>query len=158
MNPKNRKIVIDAKIRGQLNLTLPLILGQNSRTQKRFETLIMKVNKWIYGGQTFKKENTEICKKIGNLQPEQDMLISSAKFIHKLLTQKESMSLHEHIIIPKRAKSIIYHRNPKKKLYRTALENLIHLYNQIPHDNKPLKMKTFTKKLKKEGIDYRPPD
>ena len=43
MNTKNLKIVIDAKIRGQLNLTLPLILGQNIRTQKRFENLIMNV-------------------------------------------------------------------------------------------------------------------
>ena len=151
MNTKNRKIVIEAKIKGQLNLTLPLILGQNLRTQKRYETLIMKVNKWIYGGQTFKKENIEICKRIGNLPPEQDILVNSAKFIHKLLTQKESISLHENLIIPKRAKSIIYHRNPKKKLYRTALENLVNLYNQIPNDYKPLKTKTFTKKLKKEG-------
>ena len=63
MNMKNRKIVIDAKIRGQLNLTLPLILGQNLHTQKRFETIIMKVNKWIFGGQTFKKENIKIAKK-----------------------------------------------------------------------------------------------
>ena len=144
---KNRKIVIDTKIRGQLNLTLPLILGQNLHTQKRFETIIMKVNKWIYGGQTFKKENIKICKEIERLIPEQDILVNSARFFHKLITQKESMSLHENLVIPKRAKSIIYHRNPKKKLYRTSLENLITLYNQIPHDTKILKVKTFTKKL-----------
>ena len=95
-------------------MTLPLILGQNIRTQKRFENLIMKVNKWIYGGQTFKKENIAICKQIGSLIPEQDILVNSARFFHKLVTQKESVSLHDNIIIPKRLISIIYHR-PKKE-------------------------------------------
>ena len=104
------------------------------------------------------KKNIEICKKIGSLSPEQDILVNSAKFIHKLLSQKESISLHENLIIPKRVKSIIYHRNPKKKLYRTALENLVNLYNQIPNDHKHLKSKNFAKKLKKEGVEYQPAD
>ena len=70
--------------------------------------------------------------------------------------QKEPISIKNDIVIPNRSTSILYHRYPKKKSYRTPLENHIHMYNQIPAESKMLKPKTYAKKLKKVGFDYKP--
>merc|ERR1711954_401103 len=47
MSLKSRKIIIESKIKGQINLTLPLLINQNQRIQARAKTLLMKANKWI---------------------------------------------------------------------------------------------------------------
>ena len=87
----------------------------------------------------FQKRKYQNLQRNRKTYPEQDILVNSARFFHKLITQKESMSLHENLVIPKRAKSILYHRNPKKKLYRTALENLITLIARITTSELPIK-------------------
>merc|ERR1711954_42789 len=48
MSKRNRKIVLESKIKGQLRLTLPLTINQSQRIKKRTEVLIMKVNKKQY--------------------------------------------------------------------------------------------------------------
>ena len=159
MDQRSKKIIIESKLKGQLNLTLPLMLNQTQRVQSRAEVILMKINKWIYGHSVFKKENEKICKWIGNPLPAQEILRVSLKFIHKLLNQEIQTSLHRHIVKPNRITSKYYHRNPKKKLYRTALEHQIALYNQFkPVENKALKPKTFAKKLKSLPIEYTPED
>merc|ERR1711954_581301 len=65
MTSKNKKIILDAKIRSQLNLTLPLVINQSMRIQKRACTMLMKINKWTYNGPTFKVKSEVICKKLG---------------------------------------------------------------------------------------------
>ena len=70
MTPKTRKVVLDAKLRGQINLTLPLLLNQPKRIQARAEVLLMRINRWIRGGPTFKVAFELICKDIGCLLPE----------------------------------------------------------------------------------------
>merc|ERR1711954_105672 len=54
LSKDNRKTIINAKIRGQMNLTLPLIINQPQAFKKQVETLIMQINKWIYGGCTYR--------------------------------------------------------------------------------------------------------
>ena len=90
--------------------------------------------------------------------PEQELINTNAKFIHKIMNNKGCKSIHENIVKPNRSTSIFYHRRPKKKLYRTALEHHIDLYNQLPVDIKYLKPKTFASKLKKRDIEYKPRD
>ena len=158
MTSKNKKIILDAKIRSQLNLTLPLVINQNMRTQKRACTMLMKINKWTYNGPTFKVKSEVICKKLGVLKPEHELININAKFIHKIMTNQSCKSIQENIVRPNRSTSIFYHKRPKKKLYRTALEHHVELYNQIPTDIKYLKPKTFSAKLKKRTIDYKPKD
>ena len=57
MDQKSKKIIIESKLRGQLNLTLPLILNQNQLVQSRAEVILMKINRWIYGGSVFKEKS-----------------------------------------------------------------------------------------------------
>ena len=89
LNEKNKKIIIDSKLRGQINLTLPLIINQTQRVEHKMEVLLMRINKWIYGKSVFRKENEEICKIIDKPLPEQEILQSSSKFILKIMSKKE---------------------------------------------------------------------
>ena len=158
LNEKNKKIIIDSKLRGQINLTLPLIINQTQRVQYKMEVLLMRINKWIYGKSVFRKENKEICKIIDKHLPEQEILQSSAKFIQKIMSKKEGSSINDFIGQPSRSISKIFHIKPKKKTLRTSLEHLIQLYNQLSPKIKYLKPKTFATKLKKEPVEYTPPD
>ena len=56
-----RKLIIYAKLKGQLNLTLPLLINQTQRAQNQAEVLLMRINKWIHGGPIFKVDNEIIC-------------------------------------------------------------------------------------------------
>ena len=118
----------------------------------------MRVNKWIYGKSIFKKENQEICTSINKPLPEQEIIQASAKFIHKIMSKNEKISINQYIGQPSRSTSKIFHIKPKKKTLKTPLEHHIHLYNQIPLKIRYLKPKTFALKLKKEDLKYRPPE
>ena len=89
---------------------------------------------------------------------EQEILQASAKFIHKLMSQDEKISIHEYIGRPSRSTSKMFHRNLKKKNYKTAFEHHLCLYNQITSSIKYLKPKTFAAKLKKVDHKYTPPE
>ena len=131
MNKGNKKIILESKLKSQLSLTLPLMLNQSNRVQKRACAMMMKVNKWICGGPTFKVNSEIICKAIGTPLLEQELLNSNAKFIHKMIGNNICKSLHDHIAKPNRSTSIYYHRRPKKKFYRTSLEHHTDFYHQI---------------------------
>ena len=102
--------------------------------------------------------NQEICTIINKPLPEQEILQASAKFIHKLMSRKEKISINNYIGQPSRSTSKIFHFKSKKKTLRTPLEHHIHLYNQIPSDIKYLKPKTLAVKLKKRDLEYKPLD
>ena len=75
------------------------------------------------------------------------------------MTKKEGSSIiNDYIGQPSRSTSKIFHIKPKKKTLRTSLEHHIQLYNQLSPKIKYLKPKTFATKLKKEIIEYKPPD
>ena len=118
-------------MRGQFNLTLPLLINKSQRIISKAELLLMRINKWIYGKSIFRLENEIICKSIGNILPEQEILHASAKFIHKFINQKEKSSINDYIGRPTHSTSNIFHKNPKKKLYKTAFQHHLHLYYQI---------------------------
>ena len=156
MTPKTRKIIIESKIKGQINLTIPLIINQNQRIQARAETLFMKINKWIWGKCAYMKSSESICKEIGCLMPEKEILNSHAKFIHKQITQHQNPALRKYIVFPSRSTLKLHHRFPKKALYRTPLELHLQLFNQIPPMLKPLKPKSFAKRVKKTDFEFTP--
>ena len=108
----------------------------------------MRINKWVYGESIFKVGNKNICKSIEVNMPEQDIIQSSARFIHKLINQKESVSIKDYIGRPSRSTSKLFHTKPKKKTWKTALEHHNCLYNQLLPNIKYLKPSTFKDKLK----------
>ena len=156
MNPKVRKIVVNAKIRGQINMYLPLFLNQTQQVQNQCEVMLMRINKMIDGQKYFRTENEKICNRIKMPLPKQEIVNSSAKFIQKLIHDRKTPAIMERITRTKRVTSKFYHIYPKKKIYKTPLEVLINLYNQISNELKHEKPKTFKRKLKKEKIDYNP--
>ena len=90
--------------------------------------------------------------------PEHEILNFNAKFIHKQITDKPNPALRSFIAIPNRSTSKLYHKIPKKKLYKTSFEYLLQLYNQLQPKLKPLKPKTFSKRIKKEKLEFTPED
>ena len=81
MTPENRKIIINSKLRGQVNLFLPLILNQSQQVRKKAETLLMRINKIIYGKKYIKVCNETICKEIQMPDPEIEIVKAGAKAI-----------------------------------------------------------------------------
>ena len=149
---------MDAKLRGQVNLTLPLLLNQPKQIQAGAEIILMRINKWIRGGPTFKVASELICKEIRCLLPEREILNHNAKFIHKQITAQPNPALQKFIPIPNQSTSKLYHKVPKKKLYKTSFKYLLQLYNQIPPNLKPLKPKTFGRRIKKIELEFTPED
>ena len=124
---------------------------QSQCIQARAETLVMKINKWIWNKCAYKKSSEVICKEIGCIMPSHEILNSYAKFVHKQITTHRNPALREFIAFPSRSTSKLHHKIPKKDLYKTPLEYHLRLYNQIPPELKPLKPKTFTKRIKRES-------
>ena len=139
-------------------MSLPLIISQIQQIQNRAKVLLMRINKWIHGGPIFKVDNFKTCKEIGNPLPEQEILQANSRLIQKLMSQKEKVWIKNHIAMPNCSTSRNFHKCPKKKSYRTALEHHINLYSQLPAAIKYLKPKTFSAKLKKLEIEYKPID
>ena len=73
MSSKTKKGILESELIGQVNLTLPLLLNQNKRVQARAETIMMRINKWIWGGPTFNIASEKICKEIKILLPEMEI-------------------------------------------------------------------------------------
>ena len=145
MDTKTKEIIIESKIRGQINKCSPLILNQNQYVWKKACVLIMRINKWIYSGQTFKVVSQKICERIDNPLPEQKLINASAKFIHEIIYEIGIKTINCLISRQNIATACYYHTNTKKKLYRTSQEYHIHLSNQIPAELKFLRPATFCK-------------
>ena len=90
--------------------------------------------------------------------PDQEILQASARFIQKLISQKEDNSIKEYIGRPTRFTSNLFHVKPKKKMWRTALEHHSSLYNQMSPPIKYLKPSSFALKPKKLQLEYKPPE
>ena len=88
--------------------------------------------------------------------PKDKFVKASAKLIQKILHDRKTPSIMHRITRTKQVTSKFYHIYPKKKLYKTSLEMLIQLYNQIPNDIKHVSPKTFKCKLKKHNIEFKP--
>ena len=141
-----------------MNLTLPLIINQSQAVKGQVETLLMWINKWIYGECTFKLENEKILKAISAPTREQEIINANARFIHKVINQKKVGSLLKLITSTARSTARFHHIAPKKKLYRTAFEYHLQLFNQLPNDIKFVKPLTFKKKLWNIKIEFKPQD
>ena len=88
--------------------------------------------------------------------PKDEIVKASAKLIQKILHDRKTPSIMNRITRTKRITSKFHHIYPKKKIYKTPLETLIQLYNQIPNDLKHVSPKTFKRKLKKHDLEFNP--
>ena len=88
--------------------------------------------------------------------PKDEIGKASAKLIQKILHDRKTPSIMNRITRTKRITSKFHHIYPKKKIYKTPLEMLIQLYNQIPNELKHVSPKTFKSKLKKHDLEFNP--
>ena len=116
MTLKTKKVILESKLKGQVNLTMPLLINQSQCVKKRAKVIIMRINKWIRGGPYYKVSSEKICNEIGNMLPERELLNTNAKFIHKQITFHQNEALREFIAIPNRSTSKLYHKAPYSKL------------------------------------------
>ena len=70
LTEKNRQKIIEAKIKSLLMPSMPLIKNQPERIKSRAETMLMRINRWVQGGNNFKESSIKICKKINRPLPE----------------------------------------------------------------------------------------
>ena len=64
MTPKNKRLILNSKLRSLVKPYLPLVLNQNQATQKQTEVILMRINKLIYAKPYFMLKNDKICKEI----------------------------------------------------------------------------------------------
>ena len=60
---KTRKIILESKLKGLVNLTLPLVLNQLKQVQARAKVTVMRMNKWIRGGPTLEEASSKNTKR-----------------------------------------------------------------------------------------------
>ena len=113
LNAKNKKIILEAKLKGQVNLTLPLLFNQNQQVKSRAEVILMRINKWIHGGPSFKVASSKICKEMGTILPEQEMINCNANFIQKQMTTHKTQTLQRYLAFLSLSTSKLYHKQPE---------------------------------------------
>ena len=155
MNLKQRRIILNAKIKTHVYYVLPLVISQPQYVRDRFEKILMKINRWILMENTFRLKNTTICKRVGVCMLQQELLRTSFKFIHNLILERKCRSITELFRFPQRTSSRISHKTPKKQFYRTPLEHMIELYNQQTHELKLLTKPRLKRRLEKTQIKYK---
>ena len=120
MTSKVSKIVVNAKIRGQINMYLPLFMNQNQNVQKQCEVMLMRINRMIDNIKYFKTEKEKNCNRINMPLPKDEIIKSSAKLIQKILHDRKTPSIMNRITRTKRITSKFYHIYPKKKIYKNT--------------------------------------
>ena len=58
---KDRKTIVNSKLRSILDYGLPLYMGENLQTQQKLESAYMTINRIIQGGLTFRVNKVKIC-------------------------------------------------------------------------------------------------
>merc|ERR1711954_111147 len=109
MTPEVRKIILNSKLRGQINMFLPLFINQSQGVKKQVEVLLMRINKLIYGKKYFRVSNETICKEIKMPLPEVEIVKATAKSIQKIMYNRKTPSIMKLITRTKRVTSNYYY-------------------------------------------------
>ena len=112
----------------------------------------MTIKRIIHGGLTFQVRKTDICRKINEQLPEKHILKVAAIYIHKHLHHQNCEAMMSELIIPKRAASTIFMKNPLSSVYPGSLDSLIKLYNKFPQNLKSKNPNQFKRYLKKHDV------
>ena len=76
MTQKDRKKIVNSKLRSILDYGLPLYMGEAEGIRSNLESTYMTLNRIIHGGLTFKVSKVNICKQIKAELPEKHILIT----------------------------------------------------------------------------------
>ena len=68
---QQRRIIIQSKLESKALYKAPILFNESENIKKRFEGIILRLNKGIYGGNTYQKRYKDICKEIKVEPPNQ---------------------------------------------------------------------------------------
>ena len=152
METKDRKTILNAKLRSIIDYALPLFMGESEAIKAKVESTYMLVNRLIHGKCGYMTAKTKICKDIKSDMPNMWMRKTAAKFMHKQITSAKCDDLLMQLKIPKRKASPIYVKDPQLGNYNCSLEKMVEIYNSLPVDLKAKKVVPLKRHLKKHDI------
>ena len=152
MEVKDRKTILNAKLRSIIDYALPLFMGEPESIKAKVESTYMLVNRLIHGKCGYMDAKTKICKDIKVDLPKMWMRKTAATFLHKHLTTAKCHDLILQLKIPKRIASPIFVRDPQLGNYNCSLDRIVEVYNSLPLDLKAKKVMPFKRYLKKHDI------
>ena len=133
----------------------PLYTGQTQTVKETINTVIMRCNREIHKGNTFKVNNKRVCKEIKVDEPMQLILKQGILFIHKVLFNQYPPSILEEVCLPKSERNveISMHYIPKTDTgKKTCIYANIALYNSLNESLKSMPPKALKRYISKSII------
>ena len=154
-SPKQRKTIINSKLRSIALYCSPLFFNESTHCKKRLESVLMTINKRIYNRNTYMTKYKDICHDIQEDEPKQLLLKTNTKFICKLMTECKVDQLLNLMIINVRLGSKVYMADPHKQGLKAAIIRLVQLYNALPLELKSLNQQRLKQKLTKFDVSFK---
>ena len=149
-----RKILIKSKIESIALYGSPLLFNESEHMQKRFMSILMRINKWILRENCFLKKNSEVCEKIKVDEPEQAYLKANVLHIIKIIKEREVDQMLDKLAMNNRLGSKIYIKEPHKPSSKSSIIRHIELYNALPFELKSMKISSIKRKFKKHDVVF----
>ena len=150
-----RKVILTSKVQSIAFYRAPLVFNESESQKKRLEGILMMVNKWIYGNNTFKLNYKKICESIKVKPPDQKIIKINTQYITKILFEKEVEQILDMLILNKRLGSKVYIRHTLKPSSKASLVRHISLFNALPLDLKLLNPSRLKRKLTKLNVSFK---
>ena len=109
----------------------------------------------MFARSTYRKKNKEICQEIKSELPDQMILKSNAKYITKVIYEKEVAQILSMLSLNNRLGTKIYIKHPHKPTSKSSLIRQIRLYNALTLDLKAMNPKQIKRKLKKMTASFK---
>ena len=157
MTMKQRKEIVYSKIGSTIMYGLPLYCGQNQQIRNDLSVLLMKINKTIFQGNTYKISNRKICKQIDVDLPDQLLKKATINLLHKMLTKKMTKSILKLLRTTRNnrrcTKLSLVNGFRTKRGERSVLYKAIKIYNSLPTFMKALSPNLMKERLTKIRSD-----
>ena len=99
--------ILTSKVKSMIHYIMPLMAGQSDHFLSKINTLTMKVNKQMTKGPTHRQGYKEICCKLNNDDPYQEIIKQTYKTIHKVIQTKLPKDIIQTLCINSRTSSKI---------------------------------------------------
>ena len=122
---QQRRIIIQSKLESKALYGASILFNESENIKKRFEGVIMRLNKWIYGGNTYRKHYKDICNEIKVEPSDQKILKANTKYIMKVILEKEVAQIFQFLKTNERLGTKIYMRDPLKTQSKGSLDDTL---------------------------------
>ena len=153
MSLKNHREVVYSKVASTLLYGIELYAGQNTWTQNRMHSILMRCNRAIHAKPTYMVSIRRICDNISVDPPELLCQKAAIKYIHKIISTQRPDQIYTKIRFNRNqhicSKLGVKYRFRKEISKKNLISIAINLYNGIDSNLKYLQPRKFNLKLKK---------